>query len=323
MSDDRLIFDTARRTLAIEAETLSGLRHAVDDTFCAVVRALHGAGGRVVVTGIGKSALVGQKVAATFNSTGTPALFMHAADAIHGDLGMIQAGDHVLALSRSGETAELRALVPLLRRLGHPLTAVVASAESFLAQRADFAIVTPVRREADPHDLAPTASALAQMAIGDALASALLALRGFSARDFAAFHPGGALGKQLYLTLADLACRNECPRVAPDAPLHAVVVEMTGKRLGATAVVDAADRLVGLVTDGDLRRALARGVEAIRLTAAELMTPEPTALPPDTLAAEGLAVLRERNFNHLLLADAEGGYVGIVHLHDFVREGLV
>ena len=324
MSDERLILDTARRTLRIEADTLAALPDAcLGPAFVEAVRRIAAAPGRLVVTGVGKSALVARKLAATFNSTGTPALFMHAADAIHGDLGMVQRGDVVLALSRSGETAEVRALLPLVRALGSPLIALVARAESFLAKRADCALVTPVPREADPDDLAPTASALAHMALGDALATALLAVRGFGPDDFARLHPGGALGKRLTLTLADLACHNDRPRVRPDTPLHGVVVEITTRRLGATAVVDAAGHIVGVITDGDLRRAIGRGVEVIRLSAKQLMTRDPQALPAAELAARGLALMQERGISQLLLTGPAGDYAGMVHLHDFVREGLV
>lgn len=323
MSHDRLILDSARRALAIEAETLAGLGPCVDATFAAAARALFAAEGRVVATGIGKSALVARKAAATLNSTGTPALFLHAADAVHGDLGMAQPGDCVLAFSRSGETAELKALAPLLRGRGHVVVAVVARADSSLARHADHVIVTPVAREADAHDLAPTASAVAHVAIADALAVALAALRGFTPDDFARYHPGGALGKRLTLTLADLAAHNLVPSVPASAPFQQVVTSMTGGRLGATVVVDAAGAVEGLVTDGDLRRALARGLEVVRLTAADVMTADPETLSPEELAVTGLDLLQRRGFNHVVLAGAAGGYAGIVHLHDFVREGLV
>ena len=322
MSDERLIFDTARRTLAIEADALTELRDSLDERFARVVQRLRGCGGRVVVTGVGKSALVAQKITATFNSTGTPALFMHAADAIHGDLGMIQAGDVVLALSKSGETAEMRALLPLVRQRGNAVVAMVANAESFLALQSDELLLTPVAREADPHNLAPTASALTQMAMGDALATALAALRGFGPGDFARLHPGGSLGKRLTLTLADVACRNACPQVLPEATLQDVVLEITNKRLGATAVVGAAGELRGLITDGDLRRALTRGMEALRLSAKQLMTPNPRTLPAAALAAEGLALCERHDINHVLVTDRDGAYAGMAHLHDFVREGL-
>ena len=323
MSEEGLIFDTARRTIALEAETLTALGDALDADFAAVVRLIAGGAGRVVVAGVGKSALVAQKIAATLNSTGTPALFLHAADATHGDLGMVQPGDVVVCLSKSGETAEVRALAPLVRARGNALVAVVARRDCFLAHRADHVLVTPIAREADPHGLAPTASAVAQMALGDALAAALVAVRGFTPEDFARLHPGGALGRRLTLTLADLACRNACPRVGPDAPLDAVINEMTARRLGATVVEEpGTGRPAGIITDGDLRRMLARGVEVVRLSAKQIMTPAPTTMSADALAAAGLQLIEERGFNHLVLVDADGRYVGLVHLHDFVREGI-
>jgi len=323
MSDERLIFDTARRTLVIEADTLAELRDSLDKRFVEVVQLLAAATGRIVVTGVGKSALIGQKITATLNSTGTPALFMHAADAIHGDLGMIQRGDVVLALSKSGETAEMKALLPLVRQRGNKLIAMVSRSDSYLAMQCDALLLTPVAQEADPHDLAPTASALAQMAMGDALATALSALRGFGPSDFARLHPGGSLGKRLTLRLVDLACRNACPQVGPDANLEEVVLEISNKRLGVTAVVDDAQHLLGIITDGDLRRAIGRGVEVLRLSAKQLMTPAPRTLSQNLLAVEGLEMLQRHDINHLLLTDDDGHYVGVVHLHDFVREGLV
>ena len=322
MSNEAVILDSARRALAIEAEALAALPRALDHTFVAAVERIRDCAGRLVVTGVGKSAHVGRKLAATFSSTGTPAFFMHAAEAAHGDLGMIVPGDLVLCLSKSGETAELRALVPLLRDLGHPLLAIVCRAESYLARQAALAIVTPIREEADADDLAPTTSTLVQMAIGDALAASLAALRGFGPADFARYHPGGALGQRLTLTLGDLACRNERPQVLATAALQDVIVEMTGKRLGATAVVEPDGRLLGLITDGDLRRAIGRGPRALRLSAKHLMTPTPRTLAPGQLASEGLRLLERHGFNHVVLADADGTYRGMVHLHDFVREGM-
>ena len=322
MSDQRLILDTARRTLAIELETLQALRDSINTSFAEVVSLVQHCGGRVVVTGVGKSALVAQKIAATLNSTGTPALFMHGADAIHGDLGMVQPNDIVIALSKSGETSEMRALLPLVRRLGNKIVAMVSKPESYLAMQADYVLLTPVQKEADLHNLAPTASAISQMAMGDALATSLTALRGFKPEDFAQFHPGGSLGKRLFMRLGDLGCRNECPSVSPDANLEQVVVEMTTKRLGATAVVDGDQKLIGIITDGDLRRALGRGVEVVRLSAKQLMSPSPRSLNDSELAVQGLELLQKHNISQLLLVDAEEKYSGMVHIHDFVREGL-
>ncbi len=322
MSDQSLILDTAKRTLAIEVETLQALNESLGAAFTEVVRLVHNCGGRVVITGVGKSALVAQKIAATLNSTGTPALFMHGADAIHGDLGMVQTNDIVIALSKSGETSEMRALLPLIRRLGNTIIVMVSKPESYLALQADHVLFTPVQKEADLHNLAPTASAIAQMAMGDALATALTALRGFKPEDFAQYHPGGSLGKRLFMRLGDLGCRNACPAVPPDANLEQVVVEMTTKRLGATAVVDADQKLIGIITDGDLRRALGRGVEVVRLSAKQLMSPSPRSLSDTELAVKGLELLQKHNISQLLLVDSDKKYSGMVHIHDFVREGL-
>lgn len=322
MSNERVILDSARRTLTIEAAALAHLAAHIPDNFAAVIELLRDCGGRVIVTGVGKSALVARKIAATLSSMGTPAAFLHAADALHGDLGMLTAGDVVLCLSKSGETAELRALLPLLRDLGYPTVALVARSDSFLAQQATLALVTPIDAEADAHDLAPTTSTIVHMALGDAIASALADLRTFSPADFARYHPGGALGRRLTLTLADLACRNARPQVLAKAALQEVIVEMTGKRLGATVVVDEEERVIGLITDGDLRRAIGQGPGILRLSAKQLMTPAPRTLAPDRLASEGLQLIEQHGFNHVVLADVEGRYAGLVHLHDFLREGL-
>lgn len=322
MSNQGLIINTAKRTLAIEVETLIALQDVFDSAFAAVVMLILKCEGRIVVTGVGKSALVAQKIAATLNSTGTPALFMHGGDAIHGDLGMVQQKDIVIALSKSGETSEMRALLPLVRRMGNTVVAMVSKKESFLGMQADFVLHTPVKKEADLHNLAPTASAISQMAMGDALATSLSALRDFQPEDFALYHPGGSLGKRLFMRLGDLGCRNACPKVNPDATLEQVVVEMTTKRLGATAVVDAEDKLLGIITDGDLRRALGRGVEVVRLSAKQLMSPSPRNLVDAELAVKGLELLQKHNISQLLLTDADGKYTGMVHIHDFIREGL-
>ena len=323
-SDGALILRAAHHTLAHEIAALEALRGGLGEAFAKTVARLRDVTthGRLVVAGVGKSALVARKVAATLTSTGTPASFLHAGDALHGDVGIVRRGDEVLCLSKSGETAEACALARVLAAHGHPLTAVTARADSTLARLAHDVLLTPVAREADAHDLAPTASAVAQMALGDALATALSALRGDTPADFARYHPHGALGTRLTLTLGELAARNQRPRVPADAPLQAVVVEMTGKRLGATAVVGERGEVVGLITDGDLRRALGSGRAVLRLTAEQLMTPAPYTMPPGRLATEGLALLRARDLNHVVLVEADGAYGGIVHLHDFVREGL-
>lgn len=318
------ILAAAQRTIRIEAEALHALADSLDDTtdFRACVETIHRCKGRVVITGIGKSAIVAQKIVATLNSTGQPALFLHAADAIHGDLGMIQPGDVVLCLSKSGESAEIKVLVPLVKNFGNCLIAMTANRQSTLARQADYVLWTPVDHEADPNNLAPTASTTAQMALGDAIAIALLALRGFSPDDFAKFHPGGALGKQLYLRVRELYPLHERPVVGPDATLQEVILEISSKRLGATAVLDDTGALLGVVTDGDLRRMLQRSTDFSGITARQIMTPSPKTIGPDALAIDALTLMRQYSITQLLVIE-NGQYLGIVHLHDLVREGLV
>ncbi|HEX5625604.1 MAG TPA: KpsF/GutQ family sugar-phosphate isomerase [Saprospiraceae bacterium] len=317
-----LIRNAARSCIEIETETLSGLLAGINDHFLAATEAIYRTRGRVVVTGIGKSAIVGQKMVATFNSTGTPALFMHAADAIHGDLGMIRSEDLILCLSKSGETPEIKVLIPLVKTLGSKLIAMVSNPTSTLALQADHLLYIPVSREADPNNLAPTSSTTAQMAIGDALAVALLALRGFSPGDFAQYHPGGSLGKQLYLKVGDIYPSNQKPFVHLDSDLKSVILEMTSKRLGVTAVLDAQEKLAGIITDGDLRRMLQNTIALDSLHAKDIMTSAPKTIAPDALAIEAFRMLQEKNINQILVVD-EGRYLGVVHIHDLIREGIL
>lgn len=303
-------------------ETIQLLYEELGAPFIDTVEAIFATAGRLVVTGIGKSAIVAQKIVATLNSTGTPALFMHAADAIHGDLGMIQPEDLVLVLSKSGETAEIKVLIPLVRHLGNQLIAMTAKSDSSLARQADFLLLTRIDVEADPNNLAPTASTTAQTALGDALAMALLARRGFGREDFATFHPGGALGKQLYLRVSDLYPFNQKPMVGPTESLQATILEMTSKCLGATAVVES-DQLLGIITDGDLRRMLERTKALDQLTAADLMSSQPKTIREDTLAVKALQVMREYSITQLIVTDEDSTYLGFVHLHDLIREGLI
>lgn len=323
MISEVLITKTARRTLEIEADTIRGLQNSINADFVRCVEAVFRSSGRLVVTGIGKSALIAQKVVATLNSTGTPALFMHAADAIHGDLGMVQPDDLVMCLSKSGNTPEIKVLVPLVRHLGNPLIGMVSNLDSYLARQAQYRLHTPVSQEADPNNLAPTASTTAQIAMGDALATALLALRGFTPNDFAQFHPGGALGKQLYLRVSDLYPQNEKPAVQPRENIRRTILEMTSKRLGATAVVDEAGKLLGVITDGDLRRMLERGADLSDLNAADIMTAHPKTVLSDTLAVKALEQMRFHSITQLIVADEDGTFLGFVHLHDLLREGLI
>jgi arabinose-5-phosphate isomerase len=321
------ILSIAIQTIRIEADTLLALAASLDQTsdFRDAVRAIDGSSGRVVLTGIGKSAIVAQKIVSTLNSTGQPAIFLHAADAIHGDLGMIQPADLVICISKSGESPEIKVLIPLLKNFGNPVIAMTAQRQSFLGQQADYVLWTPVEQEADPNNLAPTASTTAQMALGDALAVALLALRGFSAADFAKFHPGGALGKQLYLRVSDLYTQHGRPVVRDTDTLPQILLEISAQRLGATAVLDADDQLQGIITDGDLRRMLAHNkMEINDLTAKDILTPAPQCIHSEALAVDALALLRLHSITQLVVIDAEtSAYVGMIHVHDLVREGLI
>jgi arabinose-5-phosphate isomerase len=319
------ILDIARRTIQLEAEALVALAESLDDSpdFQRLVEDVAASPiSRLVVTGIGKSAIVAQKIVATLNSTGTPALFLHAADAIHGDLGMVQPADFVICLSKSGETPEIKVLAPLVKNFGNPLVAITANKKSSLARQADYLLYTPIEQEADPNNLAPTTSTTSQMALGDALAVALLSRKGFGTQDFAKFHPGGALGKQLYLRVQDLYPLHERPVVGPDATLTEVIVEISSKRLGATAVISPNDELLGVITDGDLRRMLQRGGDFGAVKASEILSPAPKSVSPDTLAVNALALMRQHSISQLLVVD-NGRFLGIVHLHDLLREGLV
>jgi len=322
--DQATIKSSALRTLDIEIEALQQLRAGINGSFCDVVEAIFHSRGRVVVTGVGKSAIVAQKIAATLNSTGTPALFMHAADAVHGDLGMIQREDVLLCLSKSGDTAEIKVLVPLVKNMGNLIVGMVARPDSWLGRQAAHVLHTPIPQEADPNNLAPTASTTAQMAMGDALAISLLALRGFAPGDFAQFHPGGVLGKQLYLRVGDLCVQHDRPAVSPGTGIHGVILEMTSKRLGCAVVEDDAGRPVGIITDGDLRRMLERlnGGNFAHLQARDVMSGHPKVIKKNEMAVHALSVMRNHSITQLIVVE-EDKYVGIVHLHDLVREGLV
>lgn len=276
-----------------------------------------------MVTGIGKSANIATKIVATLNSTGTPALFMHAADAIHGDLGMIQPDDFVICISKSGNTPEIKVLVPLLKRKGAQLAALVSSTDSYLAQSADFVLNASVEREACPHNLAPTTSTTAALALGDALAVSLLEARGFSSADFATLHPGGSLGKRLYLKVDDIFRQNMAPHVSENAVLKDIIIEISSKRLGATAVVkDGTEELVGIITDGDLRRMLNKYDSIDSIRASDIMTASPLSIEPETYAAEALAIMQQKNITQLIVTKS-GKFEGFVHLHDLLKEGLI
>ena len=316
------ILDIALKTIELEASSVAGLKAFTDADFEAIVQKIHDSKGRLVISGIGKSAIIAQKIVATLNSTGTPALFMHAADAIHGDLGMVQKDDIVLIISKSGESPEIKVLVPLIKNFGNTLIAMVGNMESYLAVSADHIINTTVTQEACPNNLAPTSSTTAQMVMGDVLAVCLMHLNGFTGNDFARFHPGGNLGKRLFLRVADLYVHNEAPMVSAQASLKAVIVEITEKRLGVTAVVDTNKQILGIITDGDLRRMLEKTHSLENITAASIMSPNPKTIAPDVLAVDALDRMRNHDITQLLVA-SDGKYLGILHLHDLVKEGIV
>jgi arabinose-5-phosphate isomerase len=322
MADKLNILQIALRTFDLEARSIKGLGDFINEDFEKVVRRLAELKGRLVVSGIGKSALIGQKIVATLNSTGTASIFMHAADAIHGDLGMIRDQDAVMVISKSGNSPEIKVLVPLIRDLGNPLIAMVGNMDSFLARNSDHQLNTTIDHEACPNNLAPTTSTTAQLVMGDALAVCLMELKGFSPEDFARFHPGGTLGKKLYLQVGDLSTQHQKPKVKEGSSLKQVIMEITEKRLGVTAVMNDQEELSGVITDGDLRRMLEKGGNLDRITAADIMTRSPKTIEADTLAVVALEKMRNSDITQLLVTE-KGKYVGAIHLHDLLREGLI
>lgn len=315
------ILEIARKTLQIEAEGINRISTQLNDDFSEIVHQILYLKARVILTGIGKSAIIAQKIVATFNSTGTPAIFMHAADAIHGDLGMIQQNDLVICISKSGNTPEIKVLVPLLKQGGNKLVAMAGDKNSFLAKEADWLLDTSVDIEACPHNLAPTTSTTAQLAMGDALAVCLLECREFSSSDFAKYHPGGSLGKRLYLTVGTLASQNEKPFVNSSATVKEVIIEITRNRLGAVAVVDEGI-LRGIITDGDIRRMLNNNLNIDGLTAVNIMTKSPKYIDKNELAINALEILRVNNISQILVG-SESKFEGFIHLHDLLKEGII
>lgn len=314
--------EIAKNTLTLEANSILELRDLINDEFEKIVHLLLQTKGRLVISGIGKSAIIGQKIVATLNSTGTPSIFMHAADAIHGDLGMIREDDVVMIISKSGESPEIKVLITLIQNLGNPLIAMVGKIPSALSEGASHILNTTVSQEACPNNLAPTSSTTAQMAMGDALAVCLMEAKGFTSDDFAKFHPGGALGKKLYLRVNDLSKQNEKPAVKESSTLKEVIVEITKRRLGLTAVLNEHNELTGVITDGDLRRMLEKGVDLEKTNAKDIMSASPKTIAQDALAVHALDTMRKNNITQLLVAD-EKNYVGVIHLHDLIREGLI
>lgn len=315
------IIDLAKKTIETERDAIANLTTLLTTDFSDTINCIIEGKGRVIISGIGKSAIIATKIVATLNSTGTPAIFMHAGDAIHGDLGTIQEDDVVICISNSGNTPEIKMLVPLIKRGTNKLIAMTGNTESFLAKQADFILNTHVDREACPNGLAPTTSTTAQLVMGDALAIVLLELKGFSSSDFAKYHPGGALGKRLYLRVSDLVIKNQVPKVDKHADVKKVIVEISEKMLGVTAVLDG-EKVVGIVTDGDIRRMLNKHDNIKGLTAAEIMTTNPKTIPANTLAIKALEQMQKKGISQLLAMDNDT-YLGVIHLHNLINEGIL
>jgi len=321
LDKQKRIISIAKNTIETESKAIANLAHLVDEEFAGAVDYIYNSEGRVIVTGIGKSANIATKIVATFNSTGTPAIFMHAADAIHGDLGTIQQNDTVICISKSGNTPEIKVLVPLIKAANNKLIAITGNTESFLGQQADFVLNAYVEKEACPNNLAPTTSTTAQLVIGDALAMCLLDLRGFSSKDFAKFHPGGSLGKQLYLRVSNLTSLNEKPQVSPDTDVKKVIIEISKKMLGVTAVVEN-DKIIGIITDGDLRRMLTKTDSFVGLTAKDIMTINPKIIANNAMAVEAMEMMDNYGITQILAED-KGKYCGVAHIHNLTKEGII
>ncbi|MFA6401830.1 MAG: KpsF/GutQ family sugar-phosphate isomerase [Salinivirgaceae bacterium] len=316
------IIESGKKVVLHEAETIKNLVTFINDDFAKCVELIYHSEGRVIITGIGKSANISQKIVATLNSTGTPAIFMHAADAIHGDLGIVQKNDVVICVSRSGDTPEIKVLIPLLKTMGNKIIAMISNTHSVLAQQADYILNAFIDSEACPNNLAPTSSTTAQLVMGDALAVALLEYRDFSSTDFAKYHPGGTLGKKLYLRVNDLYHNNQKPQIAEDASIDQVIMEMTTKRLGATAVVNAIGELSGIITDGDLRRMLISKRPINELLAQDIMGKNPRTIDENQLAVQAFQVMEQNNITQLIVVNGTK-YVGMIHIHDILKEGIV
>ncbi|MEX0997476.1 MAG: KpsF/GutQ family sugar-phosphate isomerase [Flavobacteriaceae bacterium] len=321
MQSHQKIISIARQTIETESRAIAFLANLVDDEFAQAVEYVFNSGGRVIITGIGKSANIATKIVATLNSTGTPSAFMHAADAIHGDLGTIQPEDSVICISKSGNTPEIKVLVPLIKSLGNKLIAITSNKDSFLGKKADYVLNAFVEKEACPNNLAPTTSTTAQLVIGDAFAMCLLDLRGFSSKDFARFHPGGSLGKKLYLRVSDLCESNEKPQVYLDSSIKQVIVEISEKMLGVTAVVEE-ERIVGIITDGDLRRMLTKTDDISGLKARDIMTKSPKSIEAQAMAVKAMELMDTHGISQLLVEE-NGKYKGVLHIHNLIKEGII
>lgn len=322
MKNNNSILNTAKETILLESSAIANLANLIDDNFAKAITFILASKGRVIVTGIGKSANIANKIVATLNSTGTPAIFMHAADAIHGDLGNVQKDDVVICISKSGNTPEIKVLVPLIKNYGNKIVAITGNIDSFLGKNADFPLNTFVEKEACPNNLAPTTSTTAQLVMGDAIAVCLLKLNNFSSKDFAKYHPGGALGKQLYLRVSDLIRNNQVPQVSENDSVAKVILEISEKRLGVTAVLNAKNAIVGIITDGDIRRMLSKSTTIESFTAKDIMGKNPKTILNDAMAVEALERLENNNITQILVTDLDNKYIGVVHLHDLIKEGI-
>jgi len=320
LKNKNTIIENAKQTILIESKAIANLVNFLNEDFENAVNFIYQSKGRVIVTGIGKSANIATKIVATLNSTGTPAIFMHAADAIHGDLGIIQENDVVVCISKSGNTPEIKVLLPLIKNYGNKIIAITGNPASFLGTNADFLLNSFVEKEADPNNLAPTTSTTAQLVMGDALAICLLHLNNFSSKDFAKYHPGGALGKKLYLRVSDLIGKHEMPQVSPTTPIKDVIIEISKKRLGTTAVIEN-NKIVGIITDGDLRRMLKDSPDIGKLVAEDIMSKNPKTVQVDAMAIEAMETMENNKISQILVED-NSIYAGVVHLHDLLKEGI-
>ena len=316
-----VIIEAAKRSISEQGDAIKNIVNFLDDSFAEAVELILKSNGRIIITGIGKSAIIANKIVATLNSTGTPSIFMHAADAIHGDLGLVQKKDIIICISKSGNTPAIKVLVPLLKRAGNPLIAITGNKNSFLGEESDFVFNSYVDKEVCPNNLAPTTSTTAQLVIGDALAVCLLQMKDFSSDDFAKYHPGGALGKKLFLTVRDLAMKNEKPNVGLKSNIKDVIIEISEKRLGVSAVIEQ-NKIKGIITDGDLRRMLAKTENFTNLSAIDIMTKNPKSIDINAMAVDAMQLMEKHQITQLLVTDNEM-YAGVIHLHDLMKEGIL
>ena len=321
MKTNKNILEIARKTIKSESKSIAKLADLLTDDFSKAVEIIFNSKGRLVVTGIGKSAIIAQKIVASMNSTGTPSLFLHASEAIHGDLGMVQPHDVIICISKSGNSPEIKVLIPILKHFGNSLIAITGNTTSFLAKGADFILDTTVENESCPNNLAPTNSTTAQLVMGDALAVCLMELREFKAQDFAKYHPGGALGKKLLLRVGDMLDQSHKPEVDPETNIKKVIFEISEKRLGVTAVIEN-NKVIGIITDGDIRRMLNNNDTFVHLTAKDIMTKNPKTIQLSSMVTDALNVLEDFSITQLIVTDQDE-YKGVLHLHDILKEGIV